>query len=76
MRFTSNDYPQEMLFAFEYNTGASENPLDDLDAFVDGVLAESGAEKVYAVGHSRGTTVWTSYLEDAVSMVRRRSRSM
>ena len=35
-----------------------------LDAFIDGVLAQTGAAQVYAVGHSRGTTVWTSYLDD------------
>jgi pimeloyl-ACP methyl ester carboxylesterase len=62
LRFTSNGYPQELLYAFEYDTTQSTNPLEDLDDFVDGVLAETGAEKVYAIGHSRGTSVWTSYL--------------
>jgi len=65
MRFTSNGYPQEMLFAFEYDTSQAANPLADLDAFIDGVLAQTGAGKVYAIGHSRGTTVWTSYLDSS-----------
>lgn len=64
MRFTSNDYPQELLFAFEYDTGQPDNPLADLDAFIDKVLAETGESRVYAIGHSRGTSVWTTYLED------------
>ena len=64
MRFASNGYPQDRLFAFEYNTSSPFNPTADLDAFIDGVLAETGADKVYAVGHSRGTTVWIGYLED------------
>jgi len=64
MRFTSNGYPQELLFAFEYDTSQVTNPLADLDLFLDAVLAETGAPKVYAIGHSRGTTVWTSYLDD------------
>ncbi len=64
MRFTSNDYPQALLFAFEYDTDQEDNPLADLDAFLDRVLAETGAREVYAIGHSRGTSVWTSYLED------------
>ncbi len=64
MRFTSNDYPQDMLFAFEYSTASSDNPLADLDAFIADVLASTGAMQVYAVGHSRGTSVWTEYLED------------
>ena len=63
MRFTSNGYPQELLFAFEYDTNQDVNPLEDLDAFLDGVLAETGASQVYAIGHSRGTSVWTEYLE-------------
>jgi len=65
MRFTSNGYSQALLFAFEYDTSLATNPLADLDAFIDGVLAQTGAEKVYAIGHSRGTTVWTSYLDSA-----------
>ena len=63
MRFTSNDYPQSALFSFEYDTGSDINPLADLDAFVDEVLAETGSAQVYAIGHSRGTTMWTTYLD-------------
>jgi pimeloyl-ACP methyl ester carboxylesterase len=62
LRFTSNGYPQHLLYAWEYDTSVSTNDLQALDAFVDAVLAETGAEQVYAIGHSRGTTVWTSYL--------------
>ncbi len=64
MRFTSNGYPQDLLFAFEYDTTSGDNPLVDLDAYLDEVLAETGADRVYAVGHSRGTSVWTQYLDD------------
>jgi hypothetical protein len=64
MRFTSNGYPQAMLFAFEYNTALGENPIAALDAFIDATLAQTGASQVYAVGHSRGTSVWTEYLDD------------
>jgi len=64
MRFTSNGYPQDQLFAFEYDTGVQENPIAALDAFIDAVLETTGAEQVYAIGHSRGTTLWTTYLDD------------
>ena len=64
MRFTSNGYPDDLLFAFEYDTSQPGSPLADLDAFVDDVLDETGADSVYAIGHSRGTFVWTSYLAD------------
>ena len=66
MRFTSNGYPQAMLYVFEYNTNSPVNPLLELDTFLEAVLAQTGAESLYAVGHSRGTTVWTSYLNDPV----------
>lgn len=65
MRFTSNGYPQDLLFAFEYDTTVGTNPVAGLDAYLDDVLAETGAEEVFAVGHSRGTSVWTQYLDDA-----------
>lgn len=64
MRFTSNGYPQDMLFAFEYDTSVADNPIADLDAFIDGVLSRTGARAIYAIGHSRGTSVWTTYLDD------------
>ena len=64
-RFTSNGYPQQLLFTFEYDTSQAAQPLAALDAFIDSVLARTGAKKVYAIGHSRGTTVWTSYLDSA-----------
>jgi pimeloyl-ACP methyl ester carboxylesterase len=66
MRFTSNGYPQNMLFAFEYDTSKDDNPIADLDIFIDAILAQTGANQVYAVGHSRGTSVWTTYLDDPV----------
>jgi pimeloyl-ACP methyl ester carboxylesterase len=65
MRFTSNDYPRDMLYAFEYDTSLEINPIGDLDDFIDGVLAATGAQQVYAIGHSRGTSVWTAYLDSA-----------
>jgi pimeloyl-ACP methyl ester carboxylesterase len=63
MRFTSNGYPQSLLFAFEYDTNQQTQPLAALDAFINDVLQKTGAPKVYAMGHSRGTTVWTTYLD-------------
>lgn len=62
MRFTSNGYPDDLLFAFEYDTSQPTSPLADLDAFIDDVLDETGADEVHAIGHSRGTFVWTGYL--------------
>ena len=34
MRFTSNGYPQDLLYAFEYDTSLPTNPTADLDAFI------------------------------------------
>lgn len=66
-RFTSNGFPQELLYAFEYDTS---QPFDlnathtKLDAFLSRVQAETGADKVNLAAHSLGTTVMTTYLEN------------
>ena len=67
MRFTSNGYPADLLFAFEYNTSMPDTEgsaarMARLDAFVDQVLTRTGADKVYLMGHSRGTTESFAYL--------------
>ncbi|MFC4259773.1 alpha/beta fold hydrolase [Marinobacter lacisalsi] len=54
MRFASNGYPENYIFAFEYHGVAPHNPAE-LDAFIDDVLAETGEEQVYLVTHSMGT---------------------
>lgn len=72
MRFSSNGYPEELLYVFEYDTsrpfddsdeGNEELVLDQLDAFISKVLEETGAESVNTIGHSRGTSVMTTYLD-------------
>lgn len=67
MRFASNGYPQDLLFAFEYDTSISTNgeQIDlHLDAFVDDVLARTGAAQVDVAAHSRGTTHMHRYLSE------------
>ncbi len=56
MRFASNGYPQDYIYAFEYPGTAPHNPAE-LDAFIDNVLAETGEDQVYLVAHSMGTFV-------------------
>jgi hypothetical protein len=64
MRFTSNGYPHERLFAYEYDTSGSSNDvaIADLDSFIADVKARTGAAKVDILAHSRGTTVMHAYL--------------
>jgi len=69
LRFASNGWPADLLFAFEYDTGipdveGSTARMARLDAFIDDVLAETGADKVYLMGHSRGTSESFAYLAD------------
>jgi pimeloyl-ACP methyl ester carboxylesterase len=60
MRFASNGYPN-VVTAVDRNSLA---PADfaALDAFFDNVMAETGSDQIYAVGHSQGTFVMASYL--------------
>ncbi len=61
MRFTSNGYPKEYLYAHEYDSTFTINTWDDvhtrLDALIDQVLAATGAEQVDIMAHSLGTVV-------------------
>jgi hypothetical protein len=68
MRFSSNGYPKEYLNAFEYDSPnyAANAPavLAALDARIDAILQQTGADKVELLGHSLGTYVSQSYLSD------------
>jgi pimeloyl-ACP methyl ester carboxylesterase len=65
-RFTANGYPQELLYAYEYDSSAPDNTtaVADLAPFIDAVLAHTGAPKVLLAAHSRGTIVSHTYLAD------------
>jgi hypothetical protein len=68
MRFAGNGYPQEYLNVFEYDSPnyATTAPavLAALNARIDAVLAETGADKVELLGHSLGTSVSQTYLSN------------
>jgi pimeloyl-ACP methyl ester carboxylesterase len=67
MRFVANGYPQERLRAFEHDGagGVTQEFLDGLDAVIDEVRAKYSVDKVYLIGHSRGTSVSSMYLGDS-----------
>ena len=75
MRFTSNGYPHERIFAYEYDTNGSTNDvaIAELDGFIAEVKAKTGAAQVDVLAHSRGTTVMHEYLgnPDRAATVRR-----
>ena len=69
LRFASNGWPADYLFAFEYDTSipgleTSAQRMARLDALVDSIIAETGADQVYLMGHSRGTAESFTYLAD------------
>lgn len=73
-RFIANGYPLDHLAAFEYGTGDMGGVITDLgkaetsailnrlDAAVDDLLAQTGADQINLIGHSLGTLVSQSYL--------------
>lgn len=67
-RFDGNGYPATSVRAFEYDSSFATNTFAQviarLDAFVNAVRTELGAERVNLVGHSLGTFVSNSYLSD------------
>ena len=65
MRFASNGYCPDRIFAFDWNT-VGFTGIDDevvrLGAFIDQVLAETGADQVDLIGHSMGTSLSHAFL--------------
>jgi pimeloyl-ACP methyl ester carboxylesterase len=69
MRFTTNGYPANYIFAYEYDSTLGLTPafpidktVAGLDTFIDSVLKDTGADKVDLMGHSLGTMVSQTYL--------------
>ncbi len=68
MRFASNGYCPERIFAFDWNTlGNISNELQRFSTFVDYVLAETGSDQIDLVGHSMGTFLSMQYLSNPLN---------
>jgi hypothetical protein len=64
-RFTSNGYCNDLLYAYDWNTLGGGGDVNSLDAFIDTVLARTGATQVNLVGHSAGGGLGYSYCSNA-----------
>jgi hypothetical protein len=67
IRFAANGYPRERIFALDHDGAgvAYDTYVAQVDGLVDEVRNKLGVDKVYLVGHSRGTLVSSTYLGDA-----------
>jgi len=69
-RLASNGYCESHIRTFDYdsqtNTGmATAATITRLDAAVDSLLEDTGAERLHMLGHSNGCSIARDYLEDA-----------
>ena len=79
MRFTENGYPDDYVRVFEYDSTFSVESQADvqarLDSFIAEVKQETGRKRVDLLGHSLGTFVSQTYL-DQLSRARRERRPL
>ena len=66
IRFAANGYPQDRIVAFDHDGAGLDIPgyTLGLDQLINATLERFDVDKVYLVGHSRGTFVSSSYLGD------------
>lgn len=71
LRFASNGYCSDYLRTYDWNTLSFDMEANtaDLDAFVNQVLDETGAEQIDLVGHSMGGRLCHQYLQDHAERV-------
>jgi pimeloyl-ACP methyl ester carboxylesterase len=66
IRFAANGYPQDRIVAYDHDGAGLDIPgyTLGLDQLIDATRTRFGVDRVYLVGHSRGTFVSSSYLGD------------
>ncbi|MBN1094387.1 alpha/beta fold hydrolase [Blastococcus sp. TML/M2B] len=72
MRFVANGYPEDRIVAYDHDGAGLDIPAyaAGLAEVVDDTLAEFGVEKVYLIGHSRGTFVSNLFLGDPAQVAK------
>ena len=64
-RFLQNNYCGVSVYVFDWNSLGGGSNVEALDAFIEGVLARTGASQVELAGHSAGGGLGYDYLADA-----------
>ena len=64
-RLVQNGYCPDRIYVLDWNTLGGGNSVGVLDALIDQVLQETGAQKVELMGHSAGGGLGYNYLSDA-----------
>ncbi len=69
-RFLQNNYCGVSVYVFDWNSLGGGSKVEALDAFIEGVLARTGASQIELAGHSAGGGLGYDYLADATRAVK------
>ncbi len=64
LRFSSNGYCPEKLYAFDWNSLGGDPAEEDLDVFISNILNSTGSDQVNLIGHSAGGGLAYDYCAD------------
>lgn len=65
LRFVANGFCADRIFTFDWNSVGRQGSMTALTTFIEEVLLQTSAEKIYLAGHSAGSGLSFNYMSDS-----------